>query len=97
MVACSEFFSERFRYPTRCILGGGQILISPVCHQLLSSSTAKHIATTLLLLRLTVRDDLGVLYLDLAEHFSIHYPNNICPHPDKGEHFVWAYGWHSPI
>ena len=83
MVVCSDFFPERFSYHIRCSLGGGEILISPVGHQLLSSSTAKHKATTLPLLRLPVRGHLEVLYLNLAEYFTLHSPNNICPHPQR--------------
>lgn len=65
----------------RCGLGGGEILFFPVGHQLLSSSTAKHKATTLTLLRLPGRGHLEVLYLNLAEYFIIHPPNTTCPHP----------------
>lgn len=79
--SCSNFFSETFSYYVRYSSGRGEILISPDAHQLLSSSTAKHKVTSSTLLRLPVSGHLEVLYLNLAEYFTMHFPNNICLHP----------------
>lgn len=86
MVICSDFFSKRFRYHIRCSLSGGEILISPMDRQLLSSST-----------QTSRKGSPWGIYLNLGEYFSIHSPGNISPHPQmQVRTFIWAHGWHSP-
>lgn len=96
MGVCSEFSTERWNYYTRCSSGVVEILISPVSHQLLYFSSAKHNATALSASQTPGDSHLEVLHWNLAECINSHSQNNICS-CSQMQVSVRAKGWLSSM